>query len=89
MSFGTLWEHDEADEPRYAPEQELVVIRNFAESIAAHIAQAVLDANDIPSVIIGDDAGGIYPALTFSHGVRLAVKHVDAVPALRALQLDD
>lgn len=65
--------------------RELVVIRTFADTISAHIAQAALDANDIVAVIVGDDAGGLYPALTFSHGVRLAVQHADAVRALRLL----
>ncbi len=65
--------------------RDLVVIRTFADGISAHIAQAALDAHDIPAVILGDDAGGLYPALTFSHGVRLAVQHADAVRALYIL----
>ena len=65
--------------------RELVVIRTFPDAISAHIAQAALDANDIRSIIVGDDAGGAYPALTFSNGVRLAVQHMDAVRALRLL----
>lgn len=65
--------------------RELVVIRTFPDGIAAHIAQAMLEANGIPSLILGDDAGGFYPPLTFSHGVRLAVQHVNAVQALRLL----
>ena len=63
----------------------IVVIRTFADAISAHIAQAALDANDIRSIIVGDDAGGAYPALTFSNGVRLAVQHSDAMRALRLL----
>jgi nitrogen fixation protein len=64
---------------------DIVVIRTFGDAISAHIAQAALDANDIQSIVVGDDAGGAYPALTFSNGVRLAVQHVDAVRALRLL----
>jgi nitrogen fixation protein len=64
---------------------DIVVIRTFGDAISAHIAQAALDANDIQSIVVGDDAGGAYPALTFSNGVRLAVQHVDAVGALRLL----
>jgi len=64
---------------------DVVVIRTFADAISAHIAQAALDANDIRSIIVGDDAGGAYPALTFSNGVRLAVQHSDAMKALRLL----
>lgn len=65
--------------------RELVVIRTFPDAISAHIAQAALDANDIRSIIVGDDAGGAYPALTFSNGVRLAVQYADAMRALRLL----
>jgi putative signal transducing protein len=73
------------DDEDSADNGEIVIIRTFADSISAHIAQAALDANDIRSIIVGDDAGGAYPALTFSNGVRLAVKHSDAVRALRLL----
>ena len=66
-------------------ENDIVVIRTFGDAISAHIAQAALEANEIRSIIIGDDAGGAYPALTFSNGVRLAVQHSDAVKALRLL----
>lgn len=66
-------------------DEDVVVIRTFADGISAHIAQAALDANGIQSIIVGDDAGGAYPALTFSNGVRLAVRHSDAVHALRLL----
>jgi hypothetical protein len=67
---------------------DIVVIRTFADAISAHIAQAALDANDIRSIIVGDDAGGAYPALTFSNGVRLAVQHSDAMKALRLLDTE-
>ncbi len=73
--------NDEEDNPA----EDVVVIRTFADPISAHIAQAALEANDIESIIVGDDAGGAYPALSFSHGVRLAVRHSDAVRALRLL----
>lgn len=69
-------------------DSEIVVIRTFADAISAHIAQAALDSYDIRSIIVGDDAGGAYPALAFSHGVRLAVKHADAVNALRFLDVE-
>jgi len=64
---------------------DIVVIRTFGDAISAHIAQAALEANEIRSIIIGDDAGGAYPALTFTNGIRLAVQHTDAVQALRLL----
>lgn len=67
---------------------DIVVIRTYPDAISAHIAQAALDANDIRSIIVGDDAGGAYPALTFSNGVRLAVQHADAMNALRLLDAE-
>lgn len=70
-------------------DRDIVVIRTFPDEISARIAQAALDANDIRSIIIGDDAGGAYPALTFSNGVRLAAQHSDAVRALRVLDSPD
>jgi hypothetical protein len=65
-----------------------VVIRTFANELEAQLAQAVLDAHGIPSILLRDDAGGMHPMLQFLHGVRLAVRHVDAVPALRWLDAE-
>jgi len=79
---------DDGAEPD-APQHGLVVIRTFPHEIAARIAQLGLDAHGIPSALLGDDAGGVYPALTFSHGVRLGVRHIDAVRALRVLDSQD
>lgn len=71
-----------------ANDAEIVVIRTFADAIAAHIAQASLEASNIGSIIVGDDAGGAYPSLAFTRGVKLAVRHTDAVAALRVLDVD-
>lgn len=65
--------------------QELIVIRTFADGISAAIARAALEAHDIPAFTLGDDAGGLHPALTFAHGIRLYVRHADAVRALHVL----
>lgn len=62
-----------------------VVIRTFANEIEAQLAQARLEAVEIPSVLLRDDAGGLYPALQFIHGVRLAVRQSDAEAATRLL----
>ena len=77
--------HDGIDDDDDRADEDVVVIRMFSDSISAHIAQAALDANGIRSIIVGDDAGGAYPALTFSNGVRLAVRHSDAMRAMRLL----
>ena len=65
-----------------------VVIRTYPNEIAARVAQAVLEAHEIPSILLRDDAGGMQPTLQFLHGVRLAVRHRDAVSALRCLDAE-
>lgn len=66
---------------------DLIVIRTFADGISAAIARAALEAHDIPALVLCDDVGGLHPALTFAQGVRLAVQHVDAVRAIRVLDV--
>jgi hypothetical protein len=65
-----------------------VVIASYANEFEAHVAQAVLRAHDIPSMLVRDDAGGMQLALGWVHGVRLAVRHADAVRALYLLEHD-
>lgn len=59
----------------------LVVLRTFATSFEADLARMVLEAHDIPALAQGDDAGGMQPALGYSHGVRLYVRWSDAIAA--------
>ena len=66
-----------------------VVIATYANEMEALVAQAVLRAHDIPSMLLRDDAGGMQVALTFLRGVRLAVRHADAVRALHLLERED
>ena len=66
-----------------------VVIATYANEMEALVAQAVLRAHDIPSMLLRDDAAGMQVALTFLHGVRLAVRHADAVRAIYLLETDD
>ena len=63
-----------------------VVITSYANEYEALVAQAVLRAHDIPSMLLRDDAGGMQVALTWLRGVRLAVRHADAVRALHLLE---
>ena len=65
-----------------------VVIASYANEYEALVAQAVLRAHDIPSMLLRDDAGGMQVALTWLRGVRLAVRHADAVRALHLLEQD-
>ena len=65
-----------------------VVIATYANEFEALVAQAVLDAHEIPSMLLRDDAGGMQVALSYLHGVRLAVRHADAVRALYLLDTE-
>ena len=66
-----------------------VVIASYANEYEALVAQAVLRAHDIPSMLLRDDAGGMQLALSYLRGVRLAVRHADAVRAIRLLETED
>lgn len=63
----------------------LVILRRYYDEPSAYIARAVLDANDIPSMIQGDDAGGMDLQLRFVHGLRLYVRQEDAAEAAELL----
>ena len=63
----------------------LFVIRTFARDVDARLAEAVLDANGIQSIIIGDNAAGMLPYLNSLHPIRIAVKESDVEEATRLL----
>lgn len=63
----------------------LCVIRTFSRDVDARLAEAVLDANGIESMIIGDNAAGMLPYLNALHPIRLAVKETDVDLALSLL----
>lgn len=63
----------------------LFVIRTFARDVDARLAEAVLDANGIESMIIGDNAAGMLPYLNSLHPIRIAVKEEDVEEATRLL----
>ena len=65
-----------------------VVIRSYPNEVEAQLAQAVLDAHGIPSMLMRDDMGGMQPTLTLLAGVRLLVRHEDAVEAIQVLDSD-
>src|SRR4051794_30320491 len=64
---------------------EIVVVRKYGSELEAQLAQTVLEAHDIPSAILKDDAGGMLPALRLLFPVRLAVRGEDEEEALRVL----
>ena len=63
-----------------------VVIRRYGDAFSAHAGRALLEAHGIPALVLGDDAGGMQPALAYVHGVRLVVRHGDAVRAIALLE---
>lgn len=54
----------------------LKLVKTFANEPAALIAKAILDANDIPSIVVSDGASGINTQLMVQ-GVRLSVREED------------
>ena len=66
----------------------MFVIRTFSDELSAGIAQAVLEANGVESVLIRDDASGALPFLNTLHPVRLAVREADVTLAMELLTTD-
>jgi Putative prokaryotic signal transducing protein len=67
---------------------ELYVIRTFSNDIEASLAEAVLEANGIPSTLISDTAGGSMPWLNALHPIRLMVRESDVETAVMLLNGD-
>lgn len=63
----------------------LYVIRSFSSDMDASLAEAVLEANGIPSTRISDDAGGMMPWLHSLHPIRLMVRQADVELAVSLL----
>lgn len=69
----------------------MVIIQEFASEMEATLAQSVLEANNIPSIVIRDNAGGMLPVMHFVYPIQLAVNPGDAELAREILggTLDD
>ncbi|HEY0930872.1 MAG TPA: DUF2007 domain-containing protein [Gemmatimonas sp.] len=65
--------------------EAMVVIREYVNEMEALVARSVLEAHEIPAVVLRDDAGGMLPAMHLLYPVRLAVRAVDSAQALRIL----
>ena len=63
----------------------LYVIRSFSNDVDASLAEAVLEANGIPSTRISDDAAGMMPWLHSLHPIRLMVRRADVEIAVSLL----
>jgi hypothetical protein len=67
-------------------DEGLYVIRSFSNDMDASLAEAVLEANGIPSTRISDDAGGMMPWLATLHPIRLMVRREDVQLAVTLLE---
>jgi len=65
----------------------LFVIRTFASDLDAKLAESVLEANGIESIVVGDNAAGMMPYLNSLHPIRLMVKEEDVELALSLLEI--
>jgi hypothetical protein len=65
--------------------EAMVVIREYLHETEAHVARSVLEANDIPAVVLRDNAGGMLPSMHIMFPVRLAVREADAKRAIALL----
>ncbi len=65
---------------------DAVVIETFASRIEAEMAAGLLESEGVPALVMADDAGGAYPALQFTRGVRLLVAAEDQYRAREILR---
>jgi len=65
---------------------EGVVVRTFANTIEADLAGSWLDAAGIDFMVMSDDAGGAYPFLQMTRGVKLIVAKADEARAQEVLE---
>jgi hypothetical protein len=64
---------------------EFVVVQTFPNESSALVARAILEANDIPSMLASDGSSSMEPQLQFTQGVRLLVREDDAEDARELL----
>jgi hypothetical protein len=56
----------------------IVTIGSYSTEVEAQVAQAMLEANGVASIILRDDAGGMLPSLHILANVKLAVQEEDS-----------
>lgn len=67
---------------------EVIVLRKYSSEVEATMAHLVLEAHNIPSAIMRDNAGGMIPSMALLYPVRLAVRREDADEARRILDTE-
>jgi hypothetical protein len=65
---------------------ELVVVGTFMSRPEADVAKSALDAAQIQSMVLGDDAGGLQPGLWEGRGVAVVVNREDEQAAREILR---
>ncbi len=68
--------------------EELLVLRTFPDEQTALLAQAVLKANGIGSIVSADSASQMEPQLQFARGIRLSIRATDAEAAQELLETE-
>jgi hypothetical protein len=69
-------------------DSDLVVVHTFNSRQEADLAKSALDAASIPSMVLGDDAGGVQPGFWEAEGVRVLVRREDADAARDILDIN-
>jgi hypothetical protein len=67
-------------------DHDLVVVRTFNSRPEADVAKSALDAAEIESMVLGDDAGGLQPGLWEGRGVAVVVNREDEQEAREILR---
>lgn len=69
-------------------DEEVIVLRKYSSEVEATMAHLVLEAHNIPSAVMRDNAGGMIPSMALLYPVRLAVRREDAEEARRILDAE-
>jgi hypothetical protein len=85
--FGVAGDRSIATEDTMADE-EVIVLRKYSSEVEATMAHLVLEAHNIPSAVMRDNAGGMIPSISLLYPVRLAVRREDADEARRILDAE-
>ncbi|HTR80878.1 MAG TPA: DUF2007 domain-containing protein [Bacteroidota bacterium] len=62
-----------------------VVVASFGNDIDAELAKGRLESSGVAAMIVKDDAGGMFPSLQSTAGVKLMVSRNDEKKALDIL----
>jgi len=69
-------------------DRDLVVVGTFTSRPEADMAKSALQAANIESMVLADDAGGLQPGLWESRGIAVVVNRTDEPAAREILRSD-